>query len=61
MTNFACLKRLGADTTNRFYPSFAFEVTLINKKLIKLKSDSRSYVSNSLNRPNRGSLSDCQI
>ncbi len=46
---------------NRKLPSIAFEVSLINKKLISLHSDSRSFNLHPLNIKNRDYGADCQI
>ena len=56
MNNYSCLKR-----SYRKLGSNAFEVTLVNKRLIKLNSQSRSFKLNSFNRPNAPDLPDCQV
>lgn len=58
MNNFACLA--GYSDGSRRFPSFAIEVTMVNKKLIKLKSNSRSYALHPKNHPNSYSR-DCQM
>ena len=56
MTNFACIP------INRYrrLKSKAVEFCLVNKNLITLRSESRSYKSHPLNRPNTNQP-DCQI
>jgi hypothetical protein len=41
--------------------SSVFEVTLVNKKVLQLYSQSRSYQPNTLNQVNRRYSEDCQI
>lgn len=53
MNNFGCMG-------NRELRSRAIEVTLVNKKLIKVRSDSRSLALHPLNKPN-GQAGDCQL
>jgi len=55
MNNHGNLPRQQISAKSRFYPTHAIEVTLVNKKLIKLNSDVRSYALNSkntINNPN---------
>jgi hypothetical protein len=59
MNNYACRSSSGNSTDN-FYPSFAIEVTLVNKNLIKVNKPTRSYSLNSKNTPNSVSK-DCQL
>jgi len=60
MNNHACVNRGAGSQPNRFYPSFAIEVTLVNKKLIKVNGQTRSYSLNSRNNPN-AYFQDCQL
>lgn len=52
MTNFACQDKSEIDKKNRYFPSFAIEMTFINKKLITIKNNTRSYKLHPLNHPN---------
>lgn len=45
----------------RAMPALAFEVTLINKKLITVHSQTRSFKQHPLNTPNNPKVPDCQI
>ena len=54
MNNHACMRN------GRKLPARALEVTLVNKKLIKKNSESKSFSLHKLNHPNR-SGSDCQV
>lgn len=45
----------------RAIPALAFEVTLINKKLITINSPTRSFRLHPLNTPNKADGSDCQV
>ena len=56
MNNNGCFK-----SPYRKLPSHAFEVTLINKKLINVKSDRRSFTEHPLNAPNTNIKADCQM
>ena len=56
MNNYGCM----TGKNNRKLKSRAVEVTLVNKKLITVFSDARSFQVNGLNKPN-GSQRDCQI
>jgi hypothetical protein len=61
MNNHACIATyMDRQNKVRYYPSFAIEVTLVNKKLIKLHSDKRSYALPNGNTPNKGGV-DCQL
>lgn len=55
MNNYACNNQ-----ANRRLKSFAVEFSLVNRRLIKLKSESRSYAVHPLNTPNKGGY-DCQM
>ena len=55
MNNWGCFKK-----SQRKLKSEAVEFTLVNRKLIKLKSESRSYAIHPLNKPN-GRIEDCQM
>ena len=50
----------GCKSPDRALKSGALEVTLINKKLITLKSNSRSYAQNRLSVINKADAPDCQ-
>ncbi len=55
MNNFGRFNVKDIKKQNRMYISSAFEVTLVNKKLIAVKSDTHSYherVKNLRNNPN---------
>ena len=54
MNNHACMRN------GRKLPARALEVTLVNKKLIKKNSESKSFNLNQLNRPNKNGP-DCQM
>ena len=54
MNNNGCLP-------GRKLPSRALEVTLVNRKLIRLHSQSRSFRQHSLNSRNNPRLPDCQL
>ena len=56
MNNYACLT-----SPLRRLKSAAIEFTLVNRRLIKLKSESRSYALSTLNLPNRLNAPDCQM
>ena len=43
MNNYACFRYYSKQLLNKGTPSWAFEVTLVNKNLIKVKSDDKSY------------------
>ena len=58
MTNFACFEE---PHYHRKLEAAAVEYTLVNKRLIKKKSESRSWKTNPLNRPNLEGARDCQI
>lgn len=60
MNNYACVGKNELDSKTRFYPSFAIEVTLVNRRIIKIKSPTRSYTLHPQDRPNRGGY-DCQL
>ena len=49
------------DVKLRGLPAHAFEATLINKKLVKLNSPSRTYKEHPLNTPNKAVIPDCQM
>ena len=53
MNNYACM-------SGRKLKSAAVEFSLVNRNLIKIKSESRSYALNPLNKPNRYAP-DCQM
>ena len=55
MNNHGCIKSIW-----RHLKSWAVQLTLVNKKLITLNSNSRSYKLNPLNRPNKLD-EDCQM
>jgi hypothetical protein len=48
-------------TGQRKIKSHAFEITLVNRKFIKLRSESRSYKENPLNTRNNPDKPDCQL
>jgi len=56
MNNYSCTK-------DRKLPSTAIEATLVNRKLIKLKSQTRSYALHPLNMINNPdpAVTDCQV
>ena len=54
MNNYGCMP-------NRRLPSRAIEFTFVNKKLIKLRSQSRTFAQHPLARPNNPRAGDCQI
>lgn len=56
MNNFGCGKNKGG-----YYRSSAVEVSLVNKRLIKINSDTRSYKQNPLNAINNRRKRDCQM
>lgn len=60
MNNHACVFRGAGNPPDRFYPSFAIEVTLVNKNLIKINAPTRSYTLHSKNTPN-AYYQDCQL
>lgn len=60
MNNNGCFSVHPSRKGFRKLKSHAFEVTLINRKLIKLKSDSRSFTEHRLNAPN-ANANDCQM
>lgn len=41
--------------------SSVFEVTLVNRELLRLYSSDRSYVLHDLNRPTNPARKDCQV
>jgi hypothetical protein len=55
MNNWAC-----TNPSTRRLKSAAVEFSLVNRKLINLKSESRSYALHPLNKPN-GRIADCQM
>jgi hypothetical protein len=61
MNNNACIGQQMINTKNRKIPSFAIEVTMVNKRLITLHSNSRSYALHSKNHPNAQQFADCQM
>jgi hypothetical protein len=58
MNNYACYNET---LPLRGMPARAFEVTLVNKNIIKLNSEDRSYKEDKLNVPNYDKEPDCQI
>lgn len=48
-------------TQNNYFESLAIEVTLVNKNLLKIKSDTRSYLLNPKNYINNQQIPDCQM
>jgi hypothetical protein len=60
MNNHACVFRGSGNPPDRFYPSFAIEVTLVNKRLIKVNEPTRSYSLSPKNTPN-AYFQDCQL
>lgn len=61
MNNYGNLPLQLMSAKSRFYPSHAIEVTLVNKKLIKLNSDVRSYELNQKNIINNPNDEDRQM
>lgn len=73
MTNFACKANRNATSAladqfknmkysfPKVFPSMAFEVNLVNKKLIRLFSASRSFLPHVKNTIDTSSLPDCQL
>jgi len=60
MNNNACLGQQAIQSKSRKFPAFAIEVTMVNKRIITLNSNSRSYSLNSKNHPNAHFV-DCQM
>jgi hypothetical protein len=58
-TNWGCIDREEAKW--RHLPARAVELTLINKNLIKIKSNSRSYALHPLNTKGKANAPDCQM
>lgn len=58
-SNWSCF--VGEEAGWRRMKAKAVEVTLINKRLIKLRSESRSFHTHSLNQKGRQDWSDCQM
>jgi len=54
MNNYGCMG-------NRLLPSNAIEFTFVNRKLIKLRSESQTFAQHPLARPNNNRAPDCQI
>jgi hypothetical protein len=51
----------GCQYGERLFPSNAIEVLMVNKKLIKIKSETRSFALHNSFTPNNPALRECQI
>jgi len=63
LNNHVCF---AANKENKSYllrkiPAYAIEATFVNKRLINLKSETKSFRMHPLNKPNNPNIVDCQM